>query len=211
MKSPKRRVSKVGAALVLVAIIGVSALGSLPAGAAGNGPLSKELLSRPGRGWTALPRKTVDKTVSSVQAAESTAAKSTGLGTALVAGNMWRSPHRQVLEVFLVSFVGKPLEATMISGIKVAAKLAAETLCEGATTDPPTSLRSITSPPAYLSVCKRDHGKQIEGVAFERKNVLGLVASTVGKSQLLLLARRQYRDVPARGFRETPGTAATTQ
>lgn len=190
-------------------LVGGTALDSLvrcpPSGAAGNAALDQDLVN-PGSSWAAVTASTADEIVSSIQGIESAAAKITGM-TAVVSGNEWRSRRGQRLEILLVAFVGKPFTATIAKSYKVAAKVAAESACEGATTDPPASMQAIASPAGYLSTCQAVHGKRLHAVVFERENVLGVVATTVAKSQLLKISRLEFKAVPSTGFTSTPGTA----
>ncbi|HTX64038.1 MAG TPA: hypothetical protein VMD28_10380 [Acidimicrobiales bacterium] len=190
--------------MALSAMVGALALsGGPPAGAAGNGPLAKQILTEPVPGWLALPAADLDPTIADLQRVESAAAKITGM-SAVVAGNGWISSHAQVLEIVLVAFVGKPLDATITRDLQVATKVGAETLCEGATTDPPSALRSIASPPGYLSTCHEVDGKAFKGVVFEKANMLGLVVSTVGSPELVHVSVDQYETIPAAGFDQPP-------
>lgn len=196
-------------AFALVTTAGTGAvLGSSAAGAAGNPALSKEILSHPGPGWAIKTQQSLRAAVSSMQSEEGAAVQAMGM-TAVVAAKAWQAPHHKVLGVFLVAVVGKPLNATIARELSVAVKVATETLCEGATTDPPASLHSITSPPGYVSECREQHGRQLKGLAFRRANVLGIVTSTVPRSDLVKVGQQQWKSVPSNGFTSVPKTATS--
>jgi hypothetical protein len=194
-------------ALALCVVVGGVALDVAPAGAAGNGPLAKEILTNPLPGWVAVPQADMAPTVSDLQGVESAAAKITGM-SALVAGNGWYSPHGQLLEILLVAFVGKPVNALITRSLQAGTKVAVENLCEGATTEPPTTLSAMTSPPGYLSVCHAESGKDLKGFAFEKGDELGLLVSTFSSSQLVAVSLRQYEAVPPNGFEPSPSSSA---
>ncbi len=186
----------IGAPVVRVLTLTIASGSS---GAAGNAALGTEILPGIGSGWLAVPETVFDSTISDFEKMENSAAQITGM-TATVAAKGWFSPKAQLVEILLVAFVGKPLDGVITDELQIASKAAAESLCEGATKTAPVTLKSIASPPGYLSVCKTESGRELKGVAFEKENVLGVVLSTVTVSQLLVVSQREYDLVPSVAF-----------
>jgi hypothetical protein len=184
-------------ATVVVACCGSSA------SAAGDTSLSKYLLTNPGRIWVSTPQNVLNQQISTLTSVEESAAKATGM-TALVAGNAWRTKNHQLLEIFLVAFIGKPLSPQLRQSLKVATRSDVDNLCDGSSTGLPSSVKRIASPPGYLSFCPKVDGK-LKGAAFLRGNVLVTVASTDSTTHLLKTAKSQYKNVPSRGVTETTG------
>ena len=181
---------------------------SLLTNAAGNGRLATLIPANPVPGWTPVTQDILDRSVALLQQIESAAVKITPLFTgmsAVAASNAWRSSHGQLLQIELVAFVGKRVNAAFTRALRDnSAKVGAETVCEGATALPPMTLRSLASPAGYLSVCRAKSGGSVaKGIAFAKANVLGFVASTTTEAQLLAVSRRQYEMIPAVGFEQS--------